>query len=92
VIEFGVVERGTLHPTQKPVPLFEYLIKTYTNEGDLVLDNCAGSFTTAIAAINTNRKCICIEKDDKYFEIGKKRVEDALNIIKNTPVTQSLFS
>jgi site-specific DNA-methyltransferase (adenine-specific) len=62
------------HPTQKPVAMFEYLIKTYTNEGDTVLDNCAGSFTTAIACINTNRKYICIEKDEKYFEIGKNRI------------------
>ena len=64
-----------LHPTQKPVALFEYLIRTYTNKGDTVLDNCAGSFTTAIACINTNRKYICIEKDEKYFEIGKNRIE-----------------
>ena len=63
-----------LHPTQKPVALFEYLIRTYTNEGDTVLDNCAGSFTTAIACLNTNRKYICIEKDEKYFEIGKNRI------------------
>lgn len=83
--------KNSFHPTQKPVPLLEYLIKTYTNENEVVLDNCAGSFTTAIAAINTNRKCICIEKDDKYFEIGKKRVEEALSVIKNTPITQSLF-
>ena len=66
-------ERG-LHPTQKPVALFEYLIRTYTNEGDTVLDNCAGSFTTAIACMNTNRNYICIEKDEKYFEIGKDRI------------------
>ena len=63
-----------LHPTQKPVALFEYLIRTYTSEGDTVLDNCAGSFTTAIACLNTNRKYICIEKDKKYFEIGKNRI------------------
>lgn len=63
------------HPTQKPVPLFEYLIKTYTNEGDLVLDNCAGSGTTGIACINTNRNYILIEKDETYFELLKKRIE-----------------
>jgi site-specific DNA-methyltransferase (adenine-specific) len=68
------VEVG-LHPTQKPVALFEYLIRTYTNEGDTVLDNCAGSFTTAIACINTGREYICIEKDEKYYEIGKERIE-----------------
>jgi site-specific DNA-methyltransferase (adenine-specific) len=64
-----------LHPTQKPVALFEYLIKTYTNEGGLVLDNCAGSGTTAIACINTNRKFIVMEQDEKYFEIMKARID-----------------
>ena len=64
-----------LHQTEKPVDLIEWLVKTYTNEGDLILDNTAGSMTTAIAAINTNRKCICIEKDDHYFEIGSDRVK-----------------
>jgi len=66
------------HPTQKPVALFEYLIKTYTNEGDLVLDNCAGSGTTAIACLNTNRNYICIEKDKGYFEISNERVRKHL--------------
>lgn len=68
-----------LHPTAKPVALIEYLIKTYSNEGELILDNAAGSMTTAIAAINTNRKVICIEKDEEYFQIGKKRVEEHLD-------------
>jgi len=68
-------ERG-LHPTQKPVPLFEYLIKTYTNECELVLDNCAGSFTTAVACDNTNRNWICIEKEEKYCNIGLTRIND----------------
>ena len=63
-----------LHPTQKPVALFEYLIKTYTNEGDLVLNNCAGSFTTAITCNNLKRKWICMEKEEEYCEIGKKRL------------------
>lgn len=76
--------QGQLHPTQKPIALFEYLIKTYSNEGDVVLDNCAGSFTTAIACLNTNRKYICIEKEEKYYEIGKKRIEE--HIIKNKSV------
>jgi site-specific DNA-methyltransferase (adenine-specific) len=71
----------TIHPTQKPIKLFEYFIKTYTNEGDIVLDNCAGSFTTAVAAIKTNRNWICIEKEKKYCEIGKKRIESALKLI-----------
>ena len=65
---------GKLHPTQKPVALFEYLIKTYTNEGELVLDNCAGSFTTAIACDNLNRRWICMEKEQKFCDIGRKRV------------------
>lgn len=72
------VEKG-FHPTQKPVALFEYLIKTYTNEGDTVLDNCAGSFTTAIAAINTFRNYICIEKDAHYFAKGQERVSTHLS-------------
>ena len=65
-----------IHPTQKPVELFEYLIKTYTNEGMLVLDCFAGSGTTAIASENTKRQYICIEKDPNYFEKIKKRVGD----------------
>jgi site-specific DNA-methyltransferase (adenine-specific) len=63
-----------IHGTQKPVDLCEYLIKTYTNEGDLVLDNCAGSGTTAIAAINTNRNYILIEKELNYFDIVTQRI------------------
>ena len=66
--------KGIFHPTQKPVLLFEYLIKTYTNEGNLVLDNCAGSGTTAIACINTNRNYICIEKEEKYFNFINERI------------------
>jgi site-specific DNA-methyltransferase (adenine-specific) len=67
-------QRNRLHPTQKPVALFEYLIKTYTNEGETVLDNCAGSGTTAIAAENTNRKWICIEQLPKYYYPAIMRV------------------
>lgn len=66
------------HPTQKPVPLFEYLIKTYTNEGDLVLDNCAGSGTTGIACINTNRNYILIEQEEEYCEIINRRIDAQL--------------
>lgn len=65
----------SLHPTQKPVALLEYLIKTYTNENELVLDNCMGSGSTGIACINTNRRFIGIEKDDKYFNIAKERID-----------------
>ena len=74
-IQYFKRERG-LHPTQKPVPLFEYLIKTYPNEGDLVLDNCSGSGTTAIACLGTNRKYICIEKDEVYYQKSLERVEE----------------
>lgn len=68
-------ERG-LHPTQKPVALMEYLIRTYTNEGELVLDNTAGSFTTGVAAFRTGRKFIGIERDPDYFKIGVCRLCD----------------
>ena len=67
---------GSFHPTQKPVALLEYLIKTYTNEGEVVLDNCMGSGSTGVACIGTNRKFIGIEKDEKYFDIAKKRIEE----------------
>jgi site-specific DNA-methyltransferase (adenine-specific) len=81
VLEFNVVpnRNGKLHPTQKPTELLEYLIKTYSNEGDIVLDNCMGSASTAIAAINTNRCFIGIEKEEKYFNIARKRVEETVN-------------
>ena len=69
------------HPTQKPVALLEYLIKTYTNENETVLDNTMGSGSTGVACINTNRNFIGIEKDDKYFEIAKKRIEEAYDRI-----------
>lgn len=65
-----------LHPTQKPVALFEYLIKTYTNESETVLDNCIGSGTTAIASINTGRFFIGIEKDEGYYNVAKKRIDE----------------
>jgi len=65
-----------LHPTQKPVDLLEYLIKTYTNEGEIVLDNTMGSGSTGIACLNTRRKFIGIEKDETYFNIAKRRIED----------------
>jgi site-specific DNA-methyltransferase (adenine-specific) len=67
-------EGKTVHPTQKPVKLFEYLIRTYTNEGDLVLDNCAGSGTTGVACKNTNRNFILIEKEEKYCKIAEQRL------------------
>jgi DNA modification methylase len=67
-------QKEAFHPTQKPVALLEYLIKAFTNEGDLILDNTAGSGTTGVAAQNTNRKCILIEKEKKYIDIINKRL------------------
>ena len=67
-------ERG-FHPTQKPVALMEYLISTYTNAGDTVLDNCMGSGSTGVACVNSGRNFIGIEQDSKYFQISQKRVQ-----------------
>ena len=74
-IEFGVVERDTLHPTQKPVDLLRYLVLTYTNEGDTVLDNCMGSGTTAIACIKERRHFIGFELSKEYFDKAVKRID-----------------
>lgn len=79
LLQFDKVRRGSVHPTQKPVELMEYLIKTYTNEGETVLDNCMGSGSTGVACVNTNRNFIGIELDDKYFEIAKRRISEARN-------------
>ena len=78
LLSFDKIRRGSHHPTQKPVALMEYLIKTYTSENEVVLDFCIGSGTTAIAAINTNRRCIGIEKDETYFETAKTRIQSAI--------------
>jgi site-specific DNA-methyltransferase (adenine-specific) len=69
---------SNLHETQKPIALLENLIKTFSNEGDIVLDSCMGSGSTCVACINTNRKFIGIELNDEYFNIAKKRVEESL--------------
>ena len=75
IIEFSNPSgRGQLHPTQKPVDLLEYLIKTYTNKGETVLDNCMGSGSTGLACVNTNRDFIGIELDKDYFNIAKQRI------------------
>lgn len=71
--------KGSYHPTQKPVALCEYLIKTYTNAGETVLDNCMGSGSTGVACVNTNRNFIGMELDEKYFEIASKRIAEAEN-------------
>lgn len=77
IIYFDTGRRQDLiHPTQKPVTLFEYLIKTYSNEGETILDNCMGSGTTAIAAINTNRNYIGFELDKEYYEKSLERIQN----------------
>ncbi len=73
-------DNGTDHPTQKPVALMEYLIRTYTNEGETVMDNCMGSGTTGVACVNTGRKFIGMEQDAKYFEIAQKRIHDSIDL------------
>lgn len=76
IIEIINPRLGSVHPTQKPVALMEYLIKTYTNEGDTVLDNCMGSGTTGVAAKRSNRKFIGIEREPTYFKIAQDRIEN----------------
>lgn len=85
ILEFRREILGTtVHPTQKPVALIEYLIKTYTNEGDTVLDNTFGSCSTGVAAVNTNRNFIGIEMDDNYFSIGVERIKKHEKVLDNT--------
>lgn len=89
LLEFNGVNTSSserVHPTQKPVALLEYLIKTYTNEGETVLDNCMGSGSTGIACVNTNRKFIGIELDDTYFKIAEERIKN------NTPHPQEIYN
>ena len=80
ILEYGIgnMRKGRLHPTQKPVDLLEYLIKTYTNEGETVLDFTMGSGSTGVACINTNRRFIGIELDEGYFNIAKQRIDEAI--------------
>ena len=66
-----------MHPAQKPVPLLSYLIRTYTNEGDTVLDNCMGSGSTGVACVNLNRNFIGMELKQEYYDIARKRINDA---------------
>jgi len=77
ILEFSY-DKNKLHPTQKPIALFEYLIRTYTNEGEIVLDNCIGSGTTAVACINTNRNFIGFELDKHYCDIANERIRKAI--------------
>jgi site-specific DNA-methyltransferase (adenine-specific) len=76
MVEFSR-DKNKLHPTQKPVALLEYLIKTYTNEGEVVLDNCMGSGSTCVAAVNTGRHYIGFELDPGYFDIACQRLDEA---------------
>ena len=78
ILEFGY-DKEKLHPTPKPVALLEYLIRTYTNEDDIILDNCMGSGSTGVACVNTGREFIGIELDENYYNIAKNRISQALN-------------
>lgn len=80
---YGNNKNAVKHPTQKPVPLLEYLIKTYTNEGETVLDNCMGSGSTGVACVNTERDFIGIELDENYFDIACKRIQEAKEQLKS---------
>lgn len=84
ILEFNVVpnRKGKIHPTQKPVELCEWLVKTYSNEHSIVLDNCMGSGSTGVACINTNRDFIGIELDKTYFDLAKERLDNIANEIK----------
>ena len=79
IIEFGL-DRDVTHPTQKPVALMEYLIKTYSNEGETVLDNCMGSGTTGVACVNTHRNFIGIEMDENYYKIAEDRIKNTVPV------------
>lgn len=89
ILEFSNVNIGgvRLHPTQKPIGLAEYLIRTYTNHGELVLDNTFGSCTTGVACVNTGRRFIGIERDPHYFDVGRSRIEAAI-VKASQPATQ----
>lgn len=84
IIEFGL-DKNTIHPTQKPVALMEYLIKTYTNEGEVVLDNCMGSGTAGVAAVKCKRNFIGIEMDSKYFELAEQRIRETVEQLSQSP-------
>ena len=77
IIEFGL-DKDSIHPTQKPVALMEYLIRTYSNEGETILDNTMGSGTTGVACMNTNRNFIGIEMDENYYKIAEERIKNAV--------------
>ena len=90
IIEFGL-DKDVVHPTQKPVELMEYLIRTYSNEGEVVLDNCMGSGTTGVACMNTNRNFIGIEKEDNYYKIAEQRISTNVPLGEpSTPLSNAL--
>ena len=81
IIEFDVDIKAEFHPTQKPIKLLEYMINTYTDDGQVVLDSCMGSGSTGVACVNTNRKFIGIELDDNYYSIAYNRIKEAQHIV-----------
>jgi len=91
IIEFGL-DKDSIHPTQKPVALMDYLIKTYSNENEVVLDNCMGSGTTGVSAVKCNRKFIGIEKDENYFNLASDRIMSVSKVSQeiDTPLTRLL--
>ena len=86
LLSFDKIRKGSVHPTQKPVPLLEYLIKTYSSENDIVLDNCMGSGSTGVACINTSRNFIGFELDEKYFKIAETRIQEAICLKQGIPM------
>lgn len=90
ILDYANPNTHVLHPTQKPVALMEYLIKTYTNEGETILDNTMGSGTTGVACANTRRKFIGIEMDTGYYEIAKARISEAVNKIAQEKLTKEV--
>lgn len=89
ILTFGTDNRKNVHPTQKPVDLMEYLIKTYTNEGESIVDFTMGSGTTGVACVNTNRRFIGIEQDEGYFKIALYRIQKAQESVSQTEPQQS---
>ena len=92
IIEFGL-DKDSIHPTQKPVALMDYLIKTYSNENEVVLDNCMGSGTTGVSAVRCNRKFIGIEKDKRYFDLASDRIMSVRKVSQDVynPLTELLY-
>ena len=92
IIEFGL-DKDSIHPTQKPVALMDYLIKTYSNKNEVVLDNCMGSGTTGVSAVKCNRKFIGIEKDKRYFDLASDRIMSVRKVSQDVynPLTELLY-